>query len=201
MSDSKIDQELQAIKNITEALQPLDKESQKRALDYAIQHLGISISQSRQTDQAPPGEQGTVANIHPQIPAPNHNIQNPMDIRSLKEQKMPSSDIEMAVLVAYYLREVASDEHRKDEIGTSEIEKYFKQADYPLPVQPRFTLSNAKNAGYLEGAGQGKYKLNPVGHNLVAHSMPRTNNSSSPALRKKRSSPKKVVKKNKKQSR
>jgi hypothetical protein len=32
---------------------------------------------------------------------------------------------------------------------------------------------NAKNAGYFESAGGGRYKLNTVGYNLVAHNLPR----------------------------
>jgi hypothetical protein len=33
------------------------------------------------------------------------------------------------------------------------------------------TLSNAKNAGYLNALGGGQYRLNAVGHNLVAHKL------------------------------
>ena len=35
------------------------------------------------------------------------------------------------------------------------------------------TLPNAKSAGYFDAVGNGEYKLNAVGHNLVVHSMPR----------------------------
>jgi hypothetical protein len=42
-----------------------------------------------------------------------------------------------------------------------------------LPEQIRVTLPNAKAAGYFDAAGEGEYKLNAVGHNLVVHSMPR----------------------------
>jgi Transmembrane secretion effector len=34
------------------------------------------------------------------------------------------------------------------------------------------TLTNAKNAGYLNALERGRFKLNPVGHNLVAHKLP-----------------------------
>lgn len=34
------------------------------------------------------------------------------------------------------------------------------------------TLTNAKNAGYLDGAGAGKFKLSSVGENLVAITLP-----------------------------
>ena len=34
------------------------------------------------------------------------------------------------------------------------------------------TLTNAKNAGYLDAAGSGKFKLSTVGENLVAITLP-----------------------------
>ncbi|WP_425905918.1 hypothetical protein [Nitrobacter sp. TKz-YC02] len=34
------------------------------------------------------------------------------------------------------------------------------------------TLTNAKNAGYLDSAGSGKFKLSSVGENLVAITLP-----------------------------
>jgi hypothetical protein len=79
----------------------------------------------------------------------------------------------MAVLVAYYASEVAKPSERKNTIGTADITKYFKQADYPLPSQPRVILHRAKNAGYLDSSNRAQYRLNPVGHNLVAHGLPR----------------------------
>jgi hypothetical protein len=38
------------------------------------------------------------------------------------------------------------------------------------------TLVNAKNAGYLDRIASGQYRLNPVGHNLVTHKLPRGEN-------------------------
>ena len=61
---------------------------------------------------------------------------------------------------------------RKDRITTKDIETYFKIAEFPL-TKTQFTLPNAKAAGYLDAVGNGEYKLNAVGHNLVVHSMPR----------------------------
>ncbi len=80
--------------------------------------------------------------------------------------------MEMAALVAYYLSDLAPQAYRKTEIGTDDINTYFKQADFPLPTIPRQTLFNAKAAGYFDSAGRGAFKLNPVGHNLVVHGLP-----------------------------
>jgi len=129
------------------------------------------------------------------------------DIRTLANAKQPKSANEMAAVVAYYLAELAPSDDRKGEITSAEINKYFKQANFPLPAAARHTLTNAKNAGYLDvGSGRGSYKLNPVGHNLVAHGLPSEDSSSTAPVRK--TSPKKKrktkpssKKKSKKQSR
>jgi hypothetical protein len=90
----------------------------------------------------------------------------------------------MAAIVAYYLRELAPEGDRRDYVTRKDIEQYFKIGDYPLPRRPEFTLPNAKGAGYLEQLGDGKYRLNPVGHNLVAHTLPRADGRHRPAQRK-----------------
>jgi hypothetical protein len=81
-------------------------------------------------------------------------------------QSLPN---EMAALVAFYVSELAPVGERNQAIAKADIEKYFKSAGFKLPANAHFTLVNAKNAGYLDAIGGGKYKLNPVGYNLVAH--------------------------------
>jgi hypothetical protein len=76
-----------------------------------------------------------------------------------------------------------------------DIKKYFVQANYELPTAPpRMTLVNAKNAGYLDAISNGQYRLNPVGHNLVVHKLPRNDGNAGPA-KKKRPAVKKTKKK------
>jgi hypothetical protein len=79
----------------------------------------------------------------------------------------------MACLVAYYLQELAPDEEQKQTVSTQDIEKYFKQAGFKLPKALEQILRDAKSSGYFESAGRGEYKLNAVGYNLVAHSLPK----------------------------
>jgi hypothetical protein len=42
------------------------------------------------------------------------------------------------------------------------------------------TLVHTKNAGYIDPAGRGLYRINPVGHNLIAHALPRQGESDAP---------------------
>jgi hypothetical protein len=97
-----------------------------------------------------------------------------VDIRRLREEKNPRSAVEMAVLVAYYLQNEAPTEERKDSIDNTDLERYFKQAGYRLPTRLGNILLRAKDAGYLDstGPGRGRYRLNAVGYNLVAHNLP-----------------------------
>ena len=173
MTESEIKNELKAIETITNILQQLDKTAQQRVLQYSMQHLGLQVEQA---NLAPPTLQ---ANGGAQVEQTTQHLQQQVvDIRSLRDQKQPSSDNEMAAIVAYYLCELAPEENRKDTIATKDIKKYFNQAGHELPLRPDLTLPNAKSAGYFESAGHGKYKLNPVGYNLVAYGLPRAKGES-----------------------
>jgi len=194
MEDVNIDVELKSIKAIAMALTPLNKDAQQRVLNYAIQHLGLSSPSQPLASTGGVANQGVDAAALIRATASSAvTDQKLVDIRSLKEQKKPTTDIEMATLVAYYMKHAAPEKEPKDEIGTEDIEKYFIQAGYPLPSEKQFTLPNAKKAGYLESTSRGKYKLNSVGHNLVAHNMPRNHSASVPKAKKKIS--KKPIKK------
>ena len=95
---------------------------------------------------------------------------------SIKEfygQKKPSSDIQATTLVAFFYSELAEPEERSAYIDAEILQKGFKACNHPMPADIPQTLRNAKNYGYLEGAGEaGKFKLTPTGYNLVAHSLP-----------------------------
>lgn len=210
MSNGDVGQELAAIKQVIDALQALSPEGRDRVINYVFQTLGISTNVALIQPSASPA---VVADINaqpmPALPLVHEKSNRAIsDIRSVKEQKQPHTANEMAAVLAYYLSELAPHDSRKSEITAADVDKYFKQAGFPLPAVARFTLQNAKNAGYLDsGSARGSYKLNPVGHNLVAHNLPssETNNSSStPKARRKKatrpkqkakSPPKKIVKK------
>ena len=174
------DSELLAIRSVLSALVPLKRESRTRVLDYVFKRLGLVTGM---------GQQGSTDSIAIESPSPAGGVSSvPMpvsdqqqDIRSLTEQRSPKSANEMAALVAYYLAEVAPEQYRKQAISSDDIKTYFKQARFKLPSSAKMTLVNAKNSGYLESTGTaGFYKLNPVGYNLIVHSLlPRSDKKSS----------------------
>lgn len=173
-----IDKEIEAIKAVLHALEPLPAEVRASVLGYVLQRLQIVLTPSTQVSSSDAsGATAGVAGIGGgQQALPNH-------IKSLKEQKKPRSANEMAALVAYFLANAAPKTERKDKITAKDIETYFKIAEFPL-TKTQFTLPNARAAGYLDAAGDGEYRLNAVGHNLVVHSMPRSTGAKVTSRRK-----------------
>jgi hypothetical protein len=164
------DKESSAITIVVEALASLDEMSRARVLEYATKRFApnmLELAPSQTWDAA----HLAAAKLDERIDA----TQRRPDIKALKDEKQPSSGIQMAVLVAYYLKELAPLDERKDAISNADVIKYFNQARYPLPAGkkgPGDTLNNSRRAGYLETAGGGLFKLNSVGFNLAAYNMP-----------------------------
>jgi len=182
MTKNEQDEELAAIQLIIQAMTPLDAEAKNRVLGYVLQRLNLALPSKagRPLTPSPAADQDQAATSEQLV-----SMQQITDIRSFKEQKNPHSANEMTALVAFYLAELAPAAERKEEISAIEIEKYFKQGGYPLPAVTRMALSNAKNAGYLDaGSDRGLYKLNPVGHNLIAHNLPSAETERQPVRRR-----------------
>lgn len=191
MSEQNTDRELQAMQQVIDALESLDSDARTRVLAYVFQRLGLSLLNP--PTNPPPYNAPSIPPVTPGAPTPSNLPIT--DIRSLKDAKQPKSDNQMAALVAYYLKELAPSADRKQAISHEDVEKYFKQAGFPLPKRINMTLNNSKNAGYFDSAGSGLFGLNPVGHNLVVHGM-----SSSSGDKKRTRKPTKsvTVKRNKK---
>jgi len=185
------DPELRAINTMVAALSPLKDEQRLRAIEYVLRRFNAV------TLQAPPVAPTSIGYALTSTPAAPFTTGAPsiVDIRTLREQKDPKSANEMATLVAYYLSELAPPTDRKSEISTADVERYFKIAGFKLPADARFTLVNARNAGYLDSAGSGQYKLNPVGYNLVVHRMGKADDGKSEVRRRPRAAWKKGAKK------
>ena len=157
------DPEFDAITAIVRALEPLDEEARARVLDYSLRRLGLARPFTPVGDT---GSSGGAIQSAASGPTTIH------DIRTLREEKQPKSANEMAALVGYYLVHLAPEADRKAEINAADVTKYFHDANYPIPGNASMTLVHARNAGYFDAGDRGSYRLNPVGHNLVAHRLP-----------------------------
>jgi len=182
------DSEIEAMRAVLNALEPLEPTSRENVLDYVFKRLNI---QRDSLSSPPPASQNSTP-VPPSAPTPpvSPAASQQLHIKDFKEEKQPKTAIEMAAVVAYYLENLVPKADRKQSVGTDDLDTYFKIAEFKLPVQQRFTLKNARNAGYFDSIGSGEYKLNAVGHNLVVHSMPRKVSEGSAS--RKRSSKKKA---------
>lgn len=160
----------QAIDQIVDALNSLKPETRLTAVEAACAHLDLKIGDVRG------GSQARSASLSTQTPSLLTTPTPPItDIRTLRSQKQPKSARQMACVVAYYLRELAPESERSETVSAKELDKYYKQANFKLPKKIGQILPDAKAAGYFEAApGIGKYVLNAVGYNLVAHNLPTT---------------------------
>lgn len=169
------DRELEAMGSILRAFEGLDGESIQRVLDYVFSRLSIAPSAR--------GKIAVAVATPPALPtAETHRTRRP-SIRDLKDEKQPESANQMAALVAYYLSEEADADH-KDVVTTADLEKYFKQAGFKLPKSLPQTLANAAAAGYFDAIGNGQYRLNAVGYNLVVHALPRPQSTNRPTTKR-----------------
>lgn len=168
-----------AIDELIAALEPLEGTARLTAIRAACDHLSIPL-------QGGPALGGPLVSFSSGEPsaADAAHAGGQVDIRTFKQQKAPSSANEMACVLAYYLQHLAPADERQPSISAADIDRYFNQAGFPLPRRSDQLLVNARAAGYFESAGRGAYKLNAVGHNLVAHSLPRSGGDSAtrPAL-------------------
>jgi hypothetical protein len=171
MPDNETDIELEAIRTVISALQPLPDETRKRVINYISERFGIVIPSTQRYNRIIESGKTSLSidNLESSLPSI-------IDIRQLKENKLPETSSEMAVLVAYYLSELAADEERKASVNSNDIEKYFKLAKYPLPKSIKDVLPDSKKAGFLESITFGEYKLTSVGYNLAVHGLPHKKN-------------------------
>jgi hypothetical protein len=157
---------LEAAQKIVTELTGMSAEHQALALKFALETLGLQ----------PPTSSGIVAPTTAvtlqHVPQTSGGIEHSTDIRTFTAQKAPTSDQQFAAVVAYFYQFEAKLEDRKDSIDSDVMKEAARLAGRPQVQRWNMTLTNAKNAGYLDNAGNGKYKLSSVGENLVAITLP-----------------------------
>lgn len=158
-----------ALDVIVEALKTLEEAEKITVIKAACEHLKIPVVKTTQKGQDGAEDMAAAATTE----TTQGSKEKITDIRTLKETKNPRNDIEMICVMGYYLEKYAPEGEAKAAFQPEDIKKYFDQAGFPLPKVANQALINTKKAGYLDSAGRGKYKLNPVGYNLVAHTLPR----------------------------
>jgi hypothetical protein len=185
MKDSEqqpsVDNEFDGAKVIVETLKGLDKDKQERAIRFASETLGL------RTPADPPGPH-TPPPVGLDQPPPKVTNAVPLarvvDIKQFTAAKAPKTDQQFAVVVAYYYRFEAPDGERKEVIGAKDIKEAVRLVGgRKEPKDAGMTLVNAKNSGYLDAAARGKFRINAVGENFVAMTLP-GKHQSTPSVRR-----------------
>src|SRR5258708_85211 len=163
-----------AAKAIVETLKDMDKQLQVQAIRFACESLSL------ESPIHPP--RSAAASIEPPTrtnPPPGGQPTHSTDIRQFVETKKPKSDQQFAAVVAYFYRFEVPETTRMETIDPKTLEEAARLAKRKRLSNARMTLTNAKNAGYLDLVGRGDYRINAVGENLVAMALPGSNSDPS----------------------
>jgi len=187
---------LDAAKKIVAELTGMTSEQQTLALRFATETLDLQSPIALSPAATPPVQLPQPTPLH----APS-GAEHSTDIRSFTEMKAPKSDQQFTAVVAYFYQFEAKPDNRKETIDADIMKEAARLAKRRQIARWNMTLTNAKNAGYLDSVGNGKFKLSSVGENLVAITLPgnggpgRDKGDSARKKSKKKSSKKSVRKK------
>lgn len=163
--------DLEAVRILVDALTPFDNIERNRIIRWACEKLGVSYDvtatrpASLQTKIPPSTLDGSNVGLSTRRPS--------SDIKSFIDNKNPKNDQQLAAVVAYYFAFEAPELERKSSIGSDDLVDACRLAHRHRPKKPVQTLFNAAFSGFLDKAEEtGKYKLNAVGENLVAMTLP-----------------------------
>jgi hypothetical protein len=158
---------LDAAQKIVVELQGMTKDQQALALKFATETLGLQMSTAyAQVTHAPVHASNVASPAAPVAPGQR------TDIKTFTAIKAPKSDQQFAAVVAYYYQFEAPAAQRKDSIDAATMKDAARQAGRKQVNDWGITLSNALRTGYLDKADRGAFKLNSVGENLVAITLP-----------------------------
>ncbi len=161
--------DLEAVRSVVAALEPFDARDRARIVRWACEKLSITV---------PAVVNPAVA--EPQLPTQPTNLpaaalvqpSAKRDLRTFIAEKAPANDSHFAAAVAYYYQFEAPESERKNAITASDLTEACRLADRARLQHPGQTLRNAIRDGLLDRAERGAYKINAVGENLVAMTLP-----------------------------
>jgi hypothetical protein len=158
--------DLDAIRTIAEALKQFDANEQERIIRWTREKLGLLAPKESSTEAS----RGTQSEQ-------NRRDAGTIDIKTFVTQKNPSSDNQLAATIAYYYAFRAP--QAKESINSVDLRQACRLIYGTSKLKnPAQTLINAHNSGLLDKAGDGAYRVNTVGENLVAMTLPSTSSAS-----------------------
>jgi hypothetical protein len=174
--------DLDAIRTIVEELKPFEPEEQMRIVRWAFEKLGLHTVPAAQATPSLPGAiTPTQVSQQSAAPAPTLPIPTPTnrDIKSFVAEKNPANDMQFSATIAYFYSFEAPEEQKKSEIGSGDLQEACRLTGRERLANPGQTLRNAAYNGLLDkGSDKGNYKINTVGENLVALTLPASDSGS-----------------------
>jgi hypothetical protein len=165
----KID-DLEAVRTIVATLETFPKEEQERILRWTREKLGLELTNPQQS--ASITQQHTTSPTFEQQSSP----QSLVDLKTFVNSKKPATDRQFAATVAFYYKFEAPEKDRKDSINSAILQDATRLASRSRLKDPKQTLYNASFDGLLDKAEEkGFYRINTVGENLVAMTLPQNN--------------------------
>jgi hypothetical protein len=158
---------LDAAQKIVAELVGMTADHQSLALKFAIETLGLQLPVALASAPAL-----SSYSAQPVQTAAASGAGHSSDIKSFTAMKAPGSDRQFAAVVAYFYQFEAKPDDRKESINAEIMKDAARLAGWPQVARWAMTLTNAKNAGYLDAVGSGKFRLSSVGENLVAITLP-----------------------------
>lgn len=173
-------------KAVFDKLKDLPTERRDRVLRWVAEGLGTTLSANVSPPAASAGHIQTPALLSLEAHVAPHPSASGsgVDIKTFVISKAPKSDTQFATAVAYYYRFEAPPAQRKEAIDGETLQEAARLAGRARVTNPRFTLNNAKAAGYLDGDAKSGFSINTVGENLVAMTLPGGSDKPTPRPRK-----------------
>ena len=169
--------DLEAVRSLVETLQPFKLEERERILRWTREKLKMSpaTSDTLAHDATAPTPASSQRHAAPPILPPVAAAANPApatNIKAFVNEKGPKSDVHFAVTVAYFYQFIAPLSERKDSITKQDIVNACRMVPRKQPKRVDQLLVNTYHGGFFDRGETGHYKLNAVGENLVAMTLP-----------------------------
>ncbi len=170
---TEVQNDFDAAKAIYEQLKDIPKERQQKILRWIAETFDLALhTRGTSPREAPHAPEPDSTPSVPEPEPPTVERRASVDIKTFVAEKQPKSDMQFAAVVSYYYQFVAPEQSRKDTVDSATLIDAARLANWKRPPRPGMTLTNAKNQGYLDSVGKGGFRLNSVGENLVAMTLP-----------------------------
>lgn len=160
-----------AAEEIKAILHDRDIAEQTRIVRWVSESLGLSTTPSAASER--PAPRPAAATLPQSADQPlDSQPQSVNNFRSFYDARKPKNDVQFAAVAGYFYRFASPQAERKETILPKDLDEAGRLARGCGFKNPRVTLNNAVKLGYFDRAGDGAFKLNAVGENLVAMTLP-----------------------------